>query len=47
MGKKSNSFSIGIEEEYMIVDPKTGELSSAVENIIKDGVDKLGNHITT
>ncbi|HAC16030.1 MAG TPA: carboxylate-amine ligase [Bacteroidetes bacterium] len=47
MGKKPNSFSIGIEEEYMIVDPETGELSSAVENIIKDGVDKLGNHITT
>jgi len=45
--KPVNSFSIGIEEEYLIVDPKTGELSSAVENILKDGMDKLGNQITT
>jgi carboxylate-amine ligase len=47
MKKKPNSISIGIEEEYMIVDPQTGELSSAVEHILKDGVDKLGNQITT
>jgi glutamate---cysteine ligase / carboxylate-amine ligase len=47
MRKKTNSYSIGIEEEYMIVDPETGELSSAVEDIIKGGVDKLGNQITT
>ncbi len=47
MRKKPNSYSIGIEEEYMIVDPETGELSSAVEDIIKGGVDKLGNQITT
>ncbi len=47
MKQAVNSFSIGIEEEYMIVNPETGELMSAVENIINDGVDKLGNHITT
>lgn len=47
MASLINSFSIGIEEEYLIVDPETGELSSAIENILKDGIDKLGNQITT
>ncbi|KPP98413.1 MAG: carboxylate-amine ligase YbdK [Bacteroidetes bacterium HLUCCA01] len=47
MSRQINNFSIGIEEEYLIVDPNTGELSSAIENILKDGHDKLGNHIAT
>ncbi|MEN9839280.1 MAG: hypothetical protein RL177_759, partial [Bacteroidota bacterium] len=47
MAKPTFPFTIGVEEEYMIVDPKTGELSSAVEFFLKDGKDKLGNQITT
>lgn len=47
MAKPSTNFTIGVEEEYLIVDPATGELSSAVEIFLKDGKDKLGNNITT
>jgi carboxylate-amine ligase len=47
MAKPTIPFTIGVEEEYMIVDPKTGELSSAVEFFLKDGKDKMGNTITT
>ncbi len=47
MPKSSYDYTIGIEEEYQIVDPETRELSSAVEIILKDGQDKLGNQITT
>ncbi len=41
------NYTIGIEEEYQIIDPETGELSSAVDILLQDGLDKLGNQITT
>lgn len=47
MSKNNYNFTIGIEEEYQIVDPETGELTSAVELLLKDTQDKLGNQITT
>jgi len=47
MSKNNYNFTIGIEEEYQIVDPKTGELTSAVELLLEDTRDKLGNQITT
>ena len=31
-------FTIGIEEEFMIVDPKTGELRSSIQEIYEDGI---------
>lgn len=46
MAKSLYQYTIGIEEEYQIVDPETRELSSAIENILSDGKDKLGNQIT-
>ncbi len=47
MSKNNYDFTIGIEEEYQIVDPKTGELTSAVELLLEDTKDRLGNQITT
>ncbi len=47
MAKSPYTYTIGIEEEYLIVDPETGELSSSIEIFLKDGKDKLGNQITT
>ncbi|MFU8859182.1 MAG: carboxylate-amine ligase [Cyclonatronaceae bacterium] len=47
MAKSPYQFTIGIEEEYQIVDPETRELSSSVEILLKDGQDRLGNQITT
>jgi len=46
MPKSAYDYTIGIEEEYQIVDPETRELSSAIENILSDGQDELGNQIT-
>lgn len=46
MPKSAYDYTIGVEEEYQIVDPETRGLSSAIENILKDGKDKLGNQIT-
>ncbi len=46
MPKTSYNYTIGIEEEYQIVDPETRELSSGIENILKDGKDDLGNQVT-
>jgi len=31
------SLTIGIEEEYQIIDPKTGELKSYITQILEDG----------
>lgn len=47
MSKSLYNYTIGIEEEYQIIDPKTGELSSAIDLLLEDGKDKLGNQITT
>ena len=35
---KAPSLTLGIEEEYQIVDPETGELKSFITQILKDGV---------
>lgn len=35
---KRPDFTIGIEEEFMIVDPKTGELRSSIQQIYEDGI---------
>lgn len=47
MREKAYDYTIGIEEEYQIVDPVTRELSSAVELLLSNAKDKLGNQITT
>lgn len=47
MAKTTYDYTIGIEEEYMIVDPETGELASAVEVLLEEGKDKLGNTLST
>lgn len=47
MAKSTYEYTLGIEEEYMIVDPETGELASAVEVLLEDGKDGLGNQLST
>ena len=34
---KAPSLTIGIEEEYQIIDPETGELKSYITQILEDG----------
>ncbi len=46
MPKSTYNYTIGIEEEYQLVDPETRALSPGIENILKDGEDELGNQIT-
>jgi carboxylate-amine ligase len=40
-----DQFTLGIEEEFQIVDPQTRELKSHVSEILEDGVQKLGEKI--
>jgi carboxylate-amine ligase len=40
-----DQFTLGIEEEFQIVDPKTRELRSHVSEILEDGVQKLGEKV--
>jgi len=47
MAKSTYDYTIGIEEEYMIVDPTTGELTSASAALIEEGKKRLGNLIST
>ena len=37
MIKEIESLSIGVEEEYQLIDPKTGELTSYVTELLKEG----------
>ena len=37
MSKKSHTFTLGIEEEFAIVDPATGELRSHIQEILEGG----------
>lgn len=37
MSQKRPDFTLGIEEEFMIVDPETGELKSSIQEIYEDG----------
>src|SRR5579864_2849604 len=36
---------LGIEEEYMIIDPETRGLASSVEPMLAEGRAKLGEHV--
>ena len=47
MNLTSYDYTIGIEEEYQIVDPETGELASAVESLLAEGKKELGGQVTT
>lgn len=47
MAKSTYDYTIGIEEEYMIVNPETGELTSASASLIEEGKKRLGNQIST
>lgn len=40
-----DQFTLGIEEEFQIVDPQTRELKSHVSEILEDGVQKLGEKV--
>src|SRR2546425_9624470 len=41
----SSAFSIGVEEEYQIVDPETGELKAHIQELLPQGRKLLGEHI--
>ena len=41
----SHHFTIGVEEEFQIVDPATGELRSHVSNLVEASSDRLGEQI--
>jgi carboxylate-amine ligase len=41
----SSGFSIGVEEEYQIVDPETGELKAHIHQLLPQGRELLGDHI--
>lgn len=41
MGKKNHAYTVGIEEEFQIIDPQTRELRSHSQEIIKDGQETL------
>jgi len=49
MGQKgplmSHHFTIGVEEEFQIVDPASGELRSHVSNLVEASSDRLGEQI--
>ncbi len=42
---QSSAFSIGVEEEYQIVDPETGELKAHIQELLPMGRKLLGDHI--
>ena len=41
----SNQFTLGIEEEFQIVDPETRELRSHVCEILAEGKTRLGEQV--
>ncbi|HXZ11921.1 MAG TPA: carboxylate-amine ligase [Candidatus Sulfotelmatobacter sp.] len=41
----SHHFTIGVEEEFQIVDPESGELRSHVSNLVEASSDRLGEQI--
>lgn len=41
----SHRFTIGVEEEYQIVDPVTGELRSHVSNLVEASSERLGEQV--
>ena len=42
---KAPSLTIGIEEEYQIIDPATGELRSYITQILEDGKSTLREQV--
>ena len=45
MSAKDHQFTLGIEEEFQIIDPETRELRSHVEKILEDGKVLLKEHV--
>jgi carboxylate-amine ligase len=43
--KKNHTFTLGIEEEFQIIDPKTRELRSHIQEILADGRVLLKEHV--
>lgn len=43
--KRSNDFTLGIEEEFQMVERKTGQLSSRIHDILPKAEPLLGNHV--
>src|ERR671913_1622232 len=41
----SHRFTVGVEEEFQIVDPQTWELRSHVSELLASGAPTLGEHI--
>ncbi|GCE16055.1 carboxylate-amine ligase [Tengunoibacter tsumagoiensis] len=42
---KEEAFTLGVEEEFQLVDRQTGELSSAIDRILEQSRTELGEHI--
>ncbi|HAK05867.1 MAG TPA: carboxylate-amine ligase, partial [Spartobacteria bacterium] len=45
MSVKDHVFTIGIEEEFQIIDPETRELRSHIQEILADGKMILKEHV--
>jgi carboxylate-amine ligase len=45
MGAKKHVFTLGIEEEFQIIDPETRELRSHIQEILADGKLQLKEHV--
>ena len=43
--KKDHTFTLGIDEEFQIIDPKTRELRSHIQEILADGRVVLKEHV--
>ncbi|MEM9798572.1 MAG: carboxylate-amine ligase [Pseudomonadota bacterium] len=46
MAQKEPAFTLGIEEEYLLVDPKTGDLAAAPDSLMSACADKLGDQVS-
>ncbi|MHB8336930.1 MAG: glutamate-cysteine ligase family protein, partial [Ignavibacteriaceae bacterium] len=43
--EKKNLFTLGIEEEFQIIDPETRELKSHIQQILEDGKSILAENV--
>jgi carboxylate-amine ligase len=46
MSNTTEEFTVGVEEEYQIINRKTRELHSRQERILNGAQDALGKHVT-
>lgn len=46
MSDSTEQFTVGVEEEYQIINSKTRELHSRQERILNGAQDALGEHVT-